>query len=252
MDDHNTVEPMSESVEMYLLRIALLQDEDRPVPISILADELSVSPVSANQMCRKLEERGMVHYEPYRGVTLTLQGEAAAMRVLRKRRLWEVFLSEKLGVEPQQAEEIACRFEHVTPDGLAERLAGFLENPTLSPQQQPIPPSIGAALRRPRFPLSGLRVGQKAQVVHLNVDATGYDFMRGQGLTPGAGVKVLAATSNGSMLIELGNRQLALSAELTRLIDVAPVRFSGSSSTLDDAIITDSGTDTTSTNPEAS
>ena len=74
MDDHNTIESMSESVEMYLLRIALLQDEDKPVPISILAEELSVSPVSANQMCRKLEERGMVHYEPYRGVTLTLQG----------------------------------------------------------------------------------------------------------------------------------------------------------------------------------
>lgn len=252
MDDHNITESMSESVEMYLLRIALLQDEDKPVPISILAEELSVSPVSANQMCRKLEERGIVHYEPYRGVTLTLQGEAAAMRVLRKRRLWEVFLSEKLGLEPQQAEEIACRFEHVTPDGLAERLAGFLGNPTLSPQQQPIPSSIGAALRRPRFPLSWVGVGQKAQVVHLDVDATWYDFVRGQGLTPGASIKVLAAASNGSMLIELGNHQLALSVELARLIDVATVRFSGSSSTLDDASITDSGTDTTSTNPEAS
>jgi len=251
MDDHNIAESMSESVEMYLLRIALLQDEDKPVPISILAEELSVSPVSANQMCRKLEERGMVHYEPYRGVTLTLQGEAAAMRVLRKRRLWEVFLSEKLGVEPQQAEEIACRFEHVTPDGLAERLAGFLGNPTLSPQQQPIPPSIGAALRRPRFPLSGLGVGQKAQVVHIDVDATGYAFVRGQGLTPGASVKVLAATGNGSMLIEVGNSQLALSAELARLIDIVPLRLSGGSFTLDDVFITDSGTDTTQTNPEA-
>lgn len=245
MDDHNIAESMSESVEMYLLRIALLQDEDKPVPISILAEQLSVSPVSANQMCRKLEERGMVHYEPYHGVTLTLQGEAVAMRVLRKRRLWEVFLSEKLGVEPQQAEEIACRFEHVTPDTLAERLASFLGNPTLSPQQQPIPFSIGAALRRPRFSLSALGVGQKAQVVHIDGAVTGYDFMRGQGLAPGAVIKVLAAAGDGSMLIGVGNRQLILSAELTRLIDVTPPRLSSVSSTLDDASIGDSVTDTT-------
>ena len=251
MEDHNITVSMSESVEMYLLRIALLQDEDKPVPISVLAEELSVSPVSANQMCRKLEERGMIHYEPYRGVTLTLQGEAAAMRVLRKRRLWEVFLAEKLGVEPQQAEEIACRFEHVTPDGLAERLAGFLGNPTLSPQQQPIPPSIGAALRRPRFPLSGLGVGLKAQVVHIDGDVTVHDFVCDQGLVPGAIVKVLAAAGSGSMLIEVGSVQLALSAELARLIDVAPPRLSGGSSMFDDVSLTDSATDMAQTDPEA-
>jgi predicted membrane GTPase involved in stress response len=86
MDDHNLEEAMSESVEMYLLRIALLQDEDRPVPISALAEELAVSPVSANQMCRKLEERGMVHYEPYKGPiqqrlngVLISQGNGAAV-----------------------------------------------------------------------------------------------------------------------------------------------------------------------------
>jgi DtxR family Mn-dependent transcriptional regulator len=235
MDDHNIAEPMSESVEMYLLRIALLQDEDRPVPMSALAEGLSVSPVSANQMCRRLEERGMVHYEPYRGVTLTLQGEAAAMRVLRKRRLWEVFLSEKLGMEPHQAEEIACRLEHATPDGLAERLAGFLGNPTLSPQQQPIPPSIGAAVRRPSFPLSGLGVGHRGQVLTVEGNAATHLFARDQGLVPGASVKVLAVAASGSMLIEVDNRQLSLSPELTRQITIAPQRLVAESSTPDDA-----------------
>ena len=243
MDDHNIVEPMSESVEMYLLRIALLQDEDRPVPISALAEGLSVSPVSANQMCRRLEERGMVHYEPYRGVTLTLQGEAAAMRVLRKRRLWEVFLAEKLGLEPQQAEEIACRFEHVTPDGLAERLAGFLGNPTLSPQQQPIPPSIGTAVRRPRFPLSGLGVGLQGLVATVEGNVASLVFFRDQGLAPGASVKVLAAAANGSMLIEVGNRQLALSPELARQIDVASQRSIGGLSLSDDVFVMGLGTE---------
>jgi DtxR family Mn-dependent transcriptional regulator len=215
---------MSESVEMYLLRIALLQDEDRPVPISALAEELAVSPVSANQMCRKLEERGMVHYEPYKGVTLTLHGEAVAMRVLRRRRLWEVFLAEKLGLEPGQAEEIACRFEHVTPDGLAERLAGFLGNPTLSPQQEPIPPSIGAAVRRPRLALSALGIGLQAQVCQVTADEPVRDFLRTRGLTPGATIRVLASAGDGGLLVETSSGALMLAVDIVRLVEVTAVR----------------------------
>jgi DtxR family Mn-dependent transcriptional regulator len=243
MEDHNIVEPMSESVEMYLLRIALLQDDDKPVPISVLAEELSVSPVSANQMCRRLEERGVVHYEPYRGVRLTLHGEAAAMRVLRKRRLWEVFLAEKLGLEPPLAEEIACRFEHVTPDSLAERLASFLGNPTLSPQHQPIPPSIGTAVRRPRTPLSGLAVGSLAQVAQIDGDAALVAFMRDQGLVPGVTLKVLAAATGGSMLVEVSNHQIALAPELLHLIEVSSQRPGNAFSVLDDVAALDLGTD---------
>lgn len=243
MDDHTISEHMSESVEMYLLRIALLQEEDKPVPISVLAEELSVSPVSANQMCRRLEERGVVHYEPYRGVRLTLHGEAAAMRVLRKRRLWEVFLAEKLGLEPQVAEEVACRFEHVTPDSLAERLANFLGNPALSPQHQPIPPSIGAAVRRPRSSVSGLGVGSAAQVLHIDGDATLVDFLRDQGLAPGVTIKVLAAATGGSILIDISNRQIALSSELSHLIEVVPQRPGKSASVGEDATALDHDTD---------
>ncbi len=224
MDDHNSKEAMSESVEMYLLRIALLQDEDRPVPISALAEELAVSPVSANQMCRKLEERGMVHYEPYKGVTLTLHGEAVAMRVLRKRRLWEVFLAGKLGLDPAQAEEIACRFEHVTPDGLAERLAGYLGNPTLSPQQEPIPPSIGAAVRKPRLPLSALSAGQQAQVCQITADDPVREFLRARGLTTGATLKVLASAGDGGLLVETAHGMLTLSSDLVQMIEVTPLR----------------------------
>ena len=224
MEHHNSNEPMSESVEMYLLRIALLQDDDRPVPISALADELSISPVSANQMCRKLEERGMVVYEPYKGVTLTPQGEAAAMRVLRKRRLWEVFLADKLGLEPSQAEDMACRLEHVTPDGLAERLASFLHNPTFSPQQKPIPTNPGGIAQRPQVSLANVAPGQEAHVTHLDAEGPALDFMRSQGLVPGVVVKVLATSTSGAMLIEAGSGQLALTPDIVRLVNVVTER----------------------------
>lgn len=224
MDDHNTSEPLSESVEMYLLRIALLQDGAKPVPISTLAEELAVSPVSANQMCRKLAERGVVTYEPYRGVTLTPQGEAVALRVLRKRRLWEVFLAEKLGMEPHLAEEMACRFEHVTPDLLAERLSGYLGNPALSPQGEPIPASDGSALRRPRLALMQIAAGQCGQVVGIAGDETTRTFLRTQGVSTGVILRTLATASDGSMLLLTPSGQISLAAELVQLIEVTRVR----------------------------
>ena len=225
MDSQHATEAMSESVEMYLLRIALLQEQDRPVPISMLAEEMTVSPVSANQMCRKLEERGLIHYEPYKGVTLTLPGEALAMRVLRKRRLWEVLLADKLGLEPGEAEDIACRFEHVTPDWLGERLADFLGNPAFSPQQEPIPPSIGAAVRRPRRVLTALGLNQQAQVGRVLVeDSATREFLRSHGIQSGAPITVLATAPAGALLVESAGVRLMLVAELAQQIEVVAAR----------------------------
>ena len=98
---------MRESSEMYLLRAALLRRDLQPVPLTLLAQNLAVSPVSANEMCHKLMSEGLLNYEPYKGVILTSAGAAIAYRILRRRRLWEVFLAECLDVAPREAEEIA-------------------------------------------------------------------------------------------------------------------------------------------------
>lgn len=219
MNDSST----SESVEMYLLRISLLQEDGQPVPLAQLAEELDVSPVSANQMCRKLEERHLVAYQPYKGVTLTHEGESTALRVLRKRRLWEVFLVEKLGMAPPEAEEIACRFEHVTPDALGEQLAAYLGHPGLSPQRQPIPDLSAAPTLRLRQPLATLKPGECGQVLDLNLDAVACDFLHVQGLHAGAVLRVLAAGSAGALLVESAGRATALASQLAAAIDVTPL-----------------------------
>jgi DtxR family Mn-dependent transcriptional regulator len=217
-------ESMTESTEMYLLRIALLSDNDDPVPISQLAEELDISPVSTNQMCKKLEEKKLVDYQPYKGVTLTLQGEVIALRVLRKRRLWEVFLVDKLGADPDKAEEVACRFEHVTPDGLAEKLAGFLGNPTFSPQRQPIPPRLGNSRQRSMRPLSTLPAGKRGQVTNIIADNALREFLRTQDVTPGATIKIMAIARNGSILIETNGHHISLSPEIAASIDITEVQ----------------------------
>ena len=220
---HNKPDPMSEAAEMYLLRIALLSQGDEPVPISQLAETLGVSPISANQMCRKLEDKGMVHYQPYKGVTLTLQGEAIALRVLRKRRLWEVFLSEKLGMDPQVAEDVACRFEHVTPEELAERLAEYLGHPALSPQRQPIPPRFGGAPNQIVRPLSTLGVGKKGRIVNILADDALKNFLRMQHISPGAEVRPLAVAGGRAMLLEVNGQHITLDFDVAEKIDISPL-----------------------------
>ncbi len=215
---------MTESTEMYLLRIALLSEHGEPVPISQLAEELDISPVSTNQMCKKLEEKELVGYQPYKGVTLTLRGEAIALRVLRKRRLWEVFMVDKLGADPARAEEVACRFEHVTPDALAERLAEFLGNPTFSPQRQPIPPRLGKPHQRSMRPLNTFAAGKCGQVANIVADDALREFLRTQDVTPGAMLKVMAIARNGSILVETNGQHISLSPEIAASIDITEVQ----------------------------
>jgi DtxR family Mn-dependent transcriptional regulator len=213
---------MSESAEMYLLRIALLSHDGEPVPIAQLAETLGVSPISANQMCRRLEEKELVHYQPYKGVTLTERGETVAMRVLRKRRLWEVFLSEKLGLTPEEAEDIACRLEHVTPDDLSERLAEFLGRPRFSPQRQPIPPSSVSDRRPVARPLATLAVGERAHIVGIPPDDALSAFLRGQHVTTGAEVVLLAVADNRAMLLDVNGQHISMDFTIAQKIEVAP------------------------------
>lgn len=213
----------SESIEMYLLRIALLQRHTQPVPLPMLAQELSVSPVSANEMCRKLTRRALVTYEPYKGVTLTPQGEELARRVLRRRRLWEVFLVEKLGITPAEAEKIACRFEHVTPAQVAEQLAAFLGNPTTSPQNEPIPAGGASTPAESRLPLTELLPGSRGRVIAVaETDPVTRDFLQHLDVQPGSSIEILAQAADGTLLIAADNRRVSLSPHLAAEIIIQP------------------------------
>ena len=135
------------SEEMYLITLVVAEEDGHtvPLPLAGLAQALGISPISANQMVRRLEERGLVEYHPYRGVALTPAGRRVAGRVLRGRRLWACFLSGHLGYSPDEADALACSLEHVTPPDAADRLARFLGDPAADPSGRPVPPSVEAA-----------------------------------------------------------------------------------------------------------
>ncbi len=211
--------PISESMQMYLVTIARLREEQDPVPLSRLAEALSVSPVSVNEMCRKLQEQGLLVYQPYKGVSLTPDGEHRAHYILRRHRLWEVFLVGRLGMDYGAAHEAACQLEHSTPNAVSDRLDAFLGNPTVNPEGLSIPSSDGLLPERAVVPLSALSAGRRGHVVGYDVDEVAGVFLLRRGMHPGAAFEVLAST-NESLLVLAGDEQVEVALALADGIQV--------------------------------
>lgn len=211
--------PLSESQQMYLVTIARLRNGDAPLPLSQLAEALSISPVSANEMCRKLQDEGLVVYRPYKGALLTEEGQEQAYYTLRRHRLWEVFLVEKLGFDYDQAHQAACQLEHTTPDSVADALDAFLGHPGANPEGEPIPNGDGVLPQRQLYPLSSLSIGQRAHIVRCDVDGDTCRYLEEQGVHPGASLVVLAKAEK-SLLLQIGERRVSLSRSLAEAIRV--------------------------------
>ncbi|MGD8456406.1 MAG: metal-dependent transcriptional regulator [Anaerolineales bacterium] len=212
----------SESVEMYLVTIAVLGEKglSGPIPLSRLAEELSVQSVSVNQMIRKMDEEGLVSYLPYKGVELTDEGREKANRILRYRRLWEVFFVDQLGLPPGEAEELACRIEHDTTVKVSDRLAGFLENPVVSPTGRLIPSTDSSILPPDSLRLSDLRVGQQGEVIALKADDATTKSLQNKGLEPGVILVVEASSSKGGVLVRIQNQRVSIIKEIAEKIKV--------------------------------
>jgi DtxR family Mn-dependent transcriptional regulator len=199
---------MSESVEMYLVMTALLRaDPQQPVAVSLLAGKLGVTQVSANEMCHKLSERGLLAYQPYKGVTLTAEGEGRAQEILSRRRLWVVFLVENLGIDPEEADVLACQLEHITSERLVSALKAFLERAPdarlpIAEQYDPDAPVVR--------PLTDWPAGGHGLVAALPAEPALAAFLHAQGLVLGAQAEVLVVSADGAMLLGVDGRQLAL------------------------------------------
>lgn len=212
--DHHGEPGMSESEQMYLITTAMLIEDgmEQPVPLPALAQARSIMPASVNQMVRKLADEGLVTYTPYKGIALTAAGTAIATRILRYRRLWEVFLVKKLKLAISAADSLACRLEHLTTDEVADRLSDYLGDPQLSPQGKPIP----RALREEDFEghrcVNQTRVGQRSQITQIRGEGVTRAFLDGEGLVVGAHVVVMALGNDGSVLLDVNGKLTHLAA----------------------------------------
>lgn len=129
--------------ENYIKAIWHLQQHDANVTTNELAAELHTKPASVTDMLKRLKEKKLLNYQPYYGVKLNADGKKIALSIIRKHRLWEFFLVEKLKFNWDEVHAIAEELEHVSSIELIKRLDDFLGNPRFDPHGDPIPDGSG-------------------------------------------------------------------------------------------------------------
>jgi len=207
------VEPsgLSRSVEDYLKAIYALSKSGEVASTSAIADALEVQPASVTGMVKRLAESGFLQHAPYRGVQLTPSGAREALRILRRHRVLETYLTERLGYSWEDVHEEAERLEHAASEDLVERMAEALGNPSHDPHGAPIPTPAGEIETTDSFTLADLGVGVEAQVRAVrDDDSTGLRGAEATGLLPGTRVFVRKRQhSDGLLMVDIGDPDTA-------------------------------------------
>ena len=133
----------STSEENYIKAIYRLQRQDGTVTTNELAHELKTKPASVTDMMKKLKAKKLLHYQPYQGFRLTQDGSKVALGIIRRHRLWEFFLAEKLNFTWDEVHAVAEDLEHVSSKKLIDKLDEFLGFPRVDPHGDPIPDANG-------------------------------------------------------------------------------------------------------------
>ncbi len=158
----------TQSREDYLKAIYQLGQEETPVATSALARRLGVGDGSVSGMLRNLSAKKLIRHEPYRGVSLTAAGERLALGLVRRHRLWEMFLVTYLGYAWDEIHDEAERLEHATSDEMTQRLDRLLGFPKTDPHGDPIPDRDGALRSGTPRPLDGFAAGDRVRIVRIS------------------------------------------------------------------------------------
>lgn len=162
----------SASKENYLKAIFHLQSQDGVVTTNELADELQTRAASVTDMLKKLKEQKLLIYERYKGFKLSAEGRKVAIQIIRKHRLWEYFLVEKLQFGWDEVHEIAEELEHISSKKLIDRLDEYLGFPKSDPHGDPIPDSNGKFERVEQVSLLDLPMNQWAEISGVTNQST--------------------------------------------------------------------------------
>jgi len=184
--------PLSRSVEDYLKTIYQLCEHTAEAATTEIAQRLGIAPASVTGMIKRMAEQGLLAHEPYRGVQLTLEGQKAALGVMRRHRILETYLITKLGYDWAGVHEEAERLEHAVSDELIERMAFALGNPKYDPHGAPIPTRDGDIERPSLVTLAALEVNERATIRQVgDDDSERLRYLKTLGLTPMVPVAVV-------------------------------------------------------------
>ncbi len=201
---------ISSTEENYLKAVYSLSEkisENSYVSTNSIADEMQTKAASVTDMVKRLAEKTMLTYVPYKGVRLSGLGKKIATDLIRKHRLWEVFLVEKLGFTWAEVHPIAEQLEHIKSDELVHRLDAFLEYPEYDPHGDPIPDKEGKFRAKPEILLSDLKISEAGIIVGVKMHSPQFlEYLDSKKLVLGTKVEITEIIEfDQSMIVKLEN-----------------------------------------------
>jgi DtxR family Mn-dependent transcriptional regulator len=215
------------SVENYLKALMHIEFDDQQATTSAIADRLSVSPASITEMTRRLSEEGLVEHTPYKPVVLTGRGREMAIRVVRRHRLWEMFLHKVLKMSWDQVHDEAENLEHCSSDTLIDTIDAYLGTPQFDPHGDPIPDKEGVF---PDIPgakiLADCQVGEMYTIVRVRDRSrdlmeyfSDFGFYLGKNIFLHHELK-----DDHSLVVELGQQKTVISNFIASNVEVVSTR----------------------------
>jgi len=215
-------EAVTRQTEEFLESIYRLQERDGVARTSELVGMLKVVPGTVTNTVERLEKKGLVLHETYKGVALTTKGREIALRILRRHRLSERLLTDVLSMKWNQVHEAACGLEHGVTEDIAKNIEETLGWPRTCPHGNPIPSMWGGVAEERSGPLLGLKPGQAGVVTRITDEKKStLDDVERLGLRPGAHIEVLEmAAPKGPVTARIDHSDETLSQEIASVIMV--------------------------------
>lgn len=208
---------MTFSEENYLKAIYhLTANLDGEVSTNAIAVMMETKASSVTDMLKKLADKDLLNYKKYQGVSLTENGKLAAKMIIRKHRLWEVFLVEKLDFSWDEVHDVAEQLEHIKSEKLINKLDDFLGNPTEDPHGDPIPDAQGRIVTIEKHLLSELQANQSGICVGVKDNSSDFlKYLDKQEIGLGTKIEVMAKeTFDLSLKIKVSGTEFAISNKI--------------------------------------
>lgn len=201
-----------------IFHLSLSDDEN--ISTNEIAIAVNATAASVSDMLKKLKAKKYVRYEKYQGVRLTRDGEKLAKNIVRKHRLWEVFLTEKLNYNWDEVHEIAEQLEHIQSDELINRLDKFLGFPKYDPHGDPIPDASGNINNAKNITLSELEKGETATVTGVKDSSSVFlQYLSSIGIGLGTQLSLIEKIPyDGTLVVKCGRKNISLSRQSTQNI----------------------------------
>ena len=217
---------LTHTEENYLKALFKANEKQKAaVNTNALADQMKTSAASVTDMLKKLAQKDLIIYERYRGARLSTIGTKTATEVIRRHRLWETFLVDKLGFSWSDVHEIAEELEHIQSEELISRLDEYLGYPKYDPHGDPIPSADGKFTLREQYTLSSLTKDQTGIIIGVKNHEKSYlEYLNELDIALGTQLKVLKINDyDQSMRLLLHQREVTLSFRVTQHLIVGKI-----------------------------